>query len=93
MKSEVFNLANASAEAVAEYDLPPREAVRNAYAQLGLGDYETWNYAAKYDHLVEEGRFTVLCGDYSCWKEGKRPSFAEFKQWHESLRAGKFEGS
>lgn len=42
--------------------LPPREAVRSAYAQ-SLGDYNTWDYA-KYDHLVEKIDRGYLCGEF-----------------------------
>lgn len=51
------------------YTLPPREAVRSAYAQFGRGDYNTWDYA-KYDHLVVDSLFTVSCGTFFAWKEG-----------------------
>lgn len=58
---------------VANFSLPPREAVRNAYAQFAKKDFETWNYA-KYDDLVLEGKTTVSCGHFVAWKERKDES-------------------
>lgn len=73
MSTVVRNLATGDKwEAV--YDLPPREAVRNAYAQYGRGDYNTWDYAKRYDHLVVEGNFTFACGDFCALKEGYGPT-------------------
>ncbi len=45
------------------YTCSPREAVVAAYAQ-SLGDYNTWDYTTKYDHLVVVGSSTVACGDF-----------------------------
>ncbi|HEX5016580.1 MAG TPA: hypothetical protein VFX15_03220 [Actinomycetes bacterium] len=44
--------------------ITPREAVRNAYAQDELGDYNTWTYA-KYDDLVQETPTHLICGNWS----------------------------
>lgn len=68
MSTQVYDLSK-GLQRVAVYDLPPREAVRNAYAQFGKGDFETWNYA-QYDSLVVENRFSFGCGDFAAWKEG-----------------------
>lgn len=65
--TDVYDLRQSAFQPKANYSLPPREAVRNAYAQFEKGDYNTWDYA-KYDHLVEEGLVTVRCGDFSAWK-------------------------
>jgi len=45
-------------------DLPPWQAVRNAYA-LSTGDANTWEYD-KYNHLIRIGGrgYTVSCGDW-----------------------------
>lgn len=52
------------------YSCSPAQAVRNAYAQHTLKDFNTWGYA-KYDHLVKEGKFTYSCGDFTCLKAPK----------------------
>ena len=52
------------------YTCSPREAVISAFAQ-SKKDYNTWNYKESYDHLVEEGKLTFLCGDFSAFKDGK----------------------
>ena len=53
---------------VGEYSCSPRAAVIAAYAQ-DLGDWNTWDYEAKYGRCVIEGRWTVFCGDFSALKE------------------------
>ena len=52
------------------YTCSPKEAVVSAFAQ-SKNDYNTWNYKENYDHLVEEGNLTFLCGDFSVFKDGK----------------------
>jgi len=60
------------------YTCSPRDAVIACYAQNlrpssnSTGDYNTWDYEKNYGHLVEEGKFTWLCGDYSAFKDGRR---------------------
>lgn len=58
------------------YTCSPREAVIAAYAQHpgtppAIGDWNTWDYAQRYNHLVEEGKETLLCGDWSAFKDGR----------------------
>lgn len=61
------------------YTCSPREAVIAAYAQhrsrnskgKWQGDFNTWDYNKKYNHMVEEGKETFLCGDFSCFKDGR----------------------
>lgn len=72
MSTQVYDLSK-GLNRVAVYDLPPQVAVRNAYAQFGKGDYNTWDYA-KYDSLVVENKFSFSCGDYAAWKEGMETS-------------------
>ena len=48
--------------------ITPAEAVRNAYAILDCGDYNTADYAARYNHLIVDGATTVACGDYCAFK-------------------------
>lgn len=60
-----------------QYTRTPREAVIAAYAQHlrygtnSVGDWNTWDYEMKYGHLVEEGRYCLLCGDWSVFKDGR----------------------
>lgn len=49
------------------YTCSPKEAVIAAYAQ-SLKDWNTWDYNNKYLTLVEEGKITWLCGDFSVFK-------------------------
>lgn len=44
--------------------LSPQEAVIAAYAQEH-GDYNTWEYFDKYKVLVERGKLTITCGDWT----------------------------
>ncbi len=61
------------------YTCSPREAVIAAYAQhksknskgVWQGDFNTWDYKNKYNTLVEEGENTLLCGDFSVFKNGR----------------------
>jgi len=67
--TQVMNLATGQ---IAVYDLPPREAVRNAYLQLTRGDYRWWDYDKNYPNLkVIEGQDTVSCGDWAAFKDGR----------------------
>jgi hypothetical protein len=60
--TEVLNLATG---ATYEYSLPPKNAVECAYAQYEQGDYNTWEYAGKYNaQLTTNGRCWYL-GDFS----------------------------
>lgn len=63
----VMNLATAEKQ---EYDnaLTPEQAVIAAFAQ-SRGDFNTWDYQAKYAHLVQAGKLTVLCGDFSAFQD------------------------
>lgn len=74
MVTHVYNLGSNAEPQM--YTLPPREAVLAAYAQ-SLGDWNTWDYATKYGHLIEYGRVSVVCGDFSALlrpirKDGKK---------------------
>lgn len=61
------------------YTCSPRDAVIAAYAQhknknskgKWQGDFNTWDYKEKYDKLVEEGKETLMCGDFSVFKDGR----------------------
>lgn len=61
------------------YTCSPKDAVIAAYAQhksknskgVWQGDFNTWDYKKKYDNLVEEGKHTYLCGDFSVFKDGR----------------------
>ena len=53
------------------YTCSPKQAVIAAYAQ-SKGDYNTWNYEINYGHLLEEGKLTFLCGDFSAFKDGRQ---------------------
>jgi hypothetical protein len=52
------------------YTCSSREAVIAAYAQE-KGDWNTWQYKERYDKLVLQGRYTLLCGDWSTLKDEK----------------------
>ncbi len=64
---DVMNLVDMH---IVRYTCPPKESVVCAHAQ-SLGDYNTWDYDSKYGHLVEEGKYTYLCGDWSVFKDGR----------------------
>lgn len=59
------------------YTCTPRESVIACYAQHlkpssnAIGDWNTWDYEENYGHLVEEGKETLLCGDWSAFKDGR----------------------
>ena len=67
MATDTTRVEHLSSDAALIYGLPPRQAVRNAYAQATCGDWNTWTYA-KYDKLVVEGARTVACGDWCALK-------------------------
>ena len=52
------------------FTCPPVEAVVAAYAQ-STGDFNTWDYDTRYNHLLEYGKHTILCGDFSVFKDGR----------------------
>ena len=52
------------------YSCPPEQAVIAAYAQ-SLKDWCTWDYEKRYKKLLEEGKETYLCGDFSAFKDGR----------------------
>ena len=62
--TRVFNLATQQEQT---YTCPPDQAVIAAYAQERK-DFNTWQYAARYGHMLEEGAHTWLCGDWSALK-------------------------
>lgn len=52
------------------YTLPPEEAVKCAYFQHEMGNWNTWEYAGV--HVpVQKGRKTVSCGDFTALKGGR----------------------
>ncbi|OGL47319.1 MAG: hypothetical protein A2W05_09765 [Candidatus Schekmanbacteria bacterium RBG_16_38_10] len=57
----VLNLSNLTEQV---YTCSPEEAVIAAYAQ-STGDFNTWDYDARYSRLLEWGEHCVLCGDFS----------------------------
>lgn len=61
----VFNLAT---QEHIEYSCTPAEAVVAAYAQARK-DWNTWQYQARYGHLLTEGQYSVACGDFAALKE------------------------
>jgi len=50
------------------FSLPPSEAVMCAFAYAN-GDKNTWQYAAKYGHMVREGEHGFMCGDWYAFKQ------------------------
>jgi hypothetical protein len=62
---------NLSTQQKQTYTCEPKEAVICAYAQ-SLNDWNTWNYSSRYNHLVKEGKYTWLCGDFSVFKDGRQ---------------------
>ena len=63
MTITVMNLAT---EQQITYGCSPQEAVIAAHAQE-QNDWNTWDYAKRYGHLVQWGKHTVLCGDWSAF--------------------------
>lgn len=61
----VRNLATGQ---VLRYTCPPRQAVVAAYAQEHK-DFNTWQYAERYDSRVEEGQYTYLLGNWGSFKD------------------------
>lgn len=52
------------------YSCPPDQAVISAYAQ-DLNDWNTWEYATRYSWMIERGKETILCGDFSAFRDGR----------------------
>jgi len=52
------------------YSCTPKEAVVAAHAQSKM-DWNTWQYKDRYSDLLEEGKNTFLCGDFSAFKDGR----------------------
>jgi len=61
MMTEVLNLRTGE---VITYALPPEEAVKAAYLQRTLKDYQTWEYE-KRKVPIERGKRVVTCGDFT----------------------------
>ena len=61
MTTAVLNL---STGAWSHYTLPPLQGVVAAHAQT-LSDWNTWDYARRYHHLVRCGQCSVGCGDFA----------------------------
>lgn len=66
-RTTVMNLATREKQV---YFCEPRKAVLAAYAQ-SFNDYNTWNYEKRYGHLLLEGKFCLVCGDFSAFKDGR----------------------
>ena len=49
-----------------DYSCSPRMAVLTAYAVKHKGDLGSWDYEAKYGHLVRTGDKIVSCGPFTC---------------------------
>lgn len=58
--TEVLNLATGE---VIVYTLPPEGAVKVAFLQFTMKDFNTWNYD-KRDVPLVHGKRTVICGDF-----------------------------
>lgn len=52
------------------YSCTPRKAVIAAYAQ-SLQDFNTWDYAKRYESLVSQSELCVTCGDFSAYLDGR----------------------
>ena len=50
------------------YNLPPKEAVKAAYLQCTLNNYNTWEYD-QIEVEYREGKYTIACGDWCARKE------------------------
>ena len=64
----VMNLSNGSKQ---EYSCSPADAVVAAHAQ-SLGDWNTWDYAAKYAFMLETGLVSIICGNFSAFIDGRQ---------------------
>lgn len=62
--TRIVTVTNLSTSEERTYTLPPERAVIAAYAQA-RGDWNTWTYADKYQHIVTHGKRTVSCGDWT----------------------------
>lgn len=58
--TKILNLRTGEWQA---YSCSPRSAVIAAHAQ-SRGDWNTWNYKDRYDHMVESGQWHLFCGDF-----------------------------
>lgn len=58
----VHNLLDPNARPLI-YTCSPEDAVIAAYAQA-RNDFSTWDYQARYGHLLLRGKITVKCGDF-----------------------------
>jgi hypothetical protein len=69
MMVDVMNLSTGEVQVFV--GIEPKLAVIAAYAQsLGNGDYNTWDYAAKYS--ATESKLCFVMGDFSAYKDGRR---------------------
>jgi hypothetical protein len=69
-KIKMCTVMNLETSKTQNYTCTPKEAVIAAYAQ-SKNDYNTWDYEIKYNHLLEEGKYTYICGDFSAFKDGR----------------------
>lgn len=69
MTIEVLNLATGDTRTYV--GITPERAVVCAYAQGTRDDWNTWQYD-KYAALVEHDGATVICGDWSARRDGRR---------------------
>lgn len=53
-----------------QYTCTPKEAVIASFAQ-SKNDWNTWEYANRYENLLIEGRFTLSIGDWCAFKDGR----------------------
>lgn len=67
MLTEVVNLWSGARR---EFPLPPQDAVVTAYAQ-DHKDYNTHEYAAKYNKLVFVATVTVTCGSWCAYLDSR----------------------
>lgn len=64
----VMNLSNPTEKM--HFTSSPKMAVIGAYA-TSKKDNNTWQWEERYGHLVVEGKFTLACGDWSAFKDGR----------------------
>jgi hypothetical protein len=65
---DFVEVVNLSTREVLIYTCTPAEAVIAAYAQEHK-DFNTWMYAERYGHLLEQGKYTYLCGNWSALRK------------------------
>jgi len=63
----VMNLATTEKQI---YTCTPKQAVIAAHAQSKM-DWNTWQYEERYRKLLEYGKHTILCGDFSVFQDGR----------------------